>query len=302
MKVIYGINKIKKYPRPVVALGVFDGVHRGHRNILKAAVRRSRSIKGRSVVLTFWPHPQREESLYSLEHRLRLIKELGVDLCIVISFNKRFAKISAVQFIKNILFKKIGATEICVGNNFRFGRNAEGDVNTLKKLSSIYNYRLRVFNIIRRQNKPISSTYIRALIKKGNLGAAKRLLSRPVAVLGTVIAGMRLGKKLGFPTANIDPHHEVIPPKGIYVVCVILEGEKFYGTCYIGTKPTLNPVNKKLHIEVNIFNLDKNIYGKYLEIQFIKKIREDKRFSSLAALAKQIELDNLKARRLLSLP
>lgn len=302
MEVIYGIKKIKKYPRSVVALGVFDGLHLGHRNILEAAARRARSIEGTSIVLTFWPHPQREESLYSLEHRLRLIAQLGIDVCIVISFNKRFAKILPESFVKNILCKKIGTAEVYVGKNFRFGRNAKGDVSTLKKFSTIYNYRLRVFKVIRRHTQPVSSTYIRALIKKGNLAAARNLLLRPVAVLGTVTAGMRLGKKLGFPTANIDPHHEVIPAKGVYAVRIIFEGKKFYGACYIGTKPTLNPSNKKIYIEVNIFNLNKNIYGKYLEIQFIKKIREDRKFSSLSALTKQIELDNLKAKRLLSLP
>jgi len=298
MKVIYGINKIKKYRKPVVALGVFDGVHRGHRNILKGAARRARSIKGTSVVLTFWPHPQKEKSLYSLEHRLRLIRELGIDVCVVINFNKRFAKILASGFVKNILYKKIGASLVCVGRNFRFGKNGEGDVNTLRRLSVLCNYKLKVFRVMRTHNQAISSTYIRSLIRKGNLDAAKELLCRPVAVLGTVTSGMRIGRKLGYPTANIDPHHEVIPPKGVYAVRVIFEAKLFYGTCYIGTKPTLKPHNKKIYIEVNIFNLNKNIYAKFLEIQFIKKIREDKKFNSLPGLAKQIKLDSLKARRL----
>ena len=207
MKVIYGINKIRKFRRPVVALGVFDGVHRGHRDILRGVVRRAHRIKGTSVVLTFWPHPQKKESLYSLEHRLRLIEEMGVEACIVVTFNQRFAAIPAGLFIKDILFEKIGAKEIFVGENFRFGRNAGADANTLKSLAPLYNYRVKVFSIIRIGNKTVSSTYIRSLIKKGKLYLAGNLLARPVSILGTVISGMRVGRRLGFPTANIEAHH-----------------------------------------------------------------------------------------------
>lgn len=298
MKVIYGIKKIKKFKKAVVALGVFDGVHLGHKNILEAAVKKARSTGGESVVLTFWPHPQKEESLYSLEHRLRLIGALGIDACIVINFNRRFAMVKAQDFIKNILFKKIGARYVYVGENFRFGRNAQGDCGTLEKLSAIYNFKVKIFRIIKINNRPVSSTHIRFLIKKGDLNAARRLLTRRVSVLGTVIRGIRLGRRLGFPTANIDPHHEVIPPKGVYAVRIIFGDEKFKGACYIGGRPTLKPRRPKTNIEVYVFNLNKNIYGKYLEIQFIKKLRDDKKFNSLAALAKQIKKDILAVRRL----
>jgi len=298
MKVLYGINQIKKYPRPVVALGVFDGVHLGHRNILEAAKRKAHSIKGTSVVITFWPHPQKQESLYSIEHRLRLIAELGIDVCIVINFNRKFASLSAENFIKNILFNKIRANYIYVGRNFRFGKGAEGNSKTLEKLSKKYNFKLKVFNVIKINSKPISSTYIRNLIKQGELRLAQKLLTRPVSVLGTVIKGSSLGKRLGFPTANIDPHHEVIPPSGVYAVKVIFQEKKIYGACYIGPKPTIQSQNvrrsqgrKFKNIEVYIFNFNKNIYGKYLEIQFIKRIREERWFSSIPALVKQIKKD-----------
>jgi riboflavin kinase/FMN adenylyltransferase len=290
MKVIRGINKIRRFRKPVVALGVFDGVHLGHRRILREAVSKAKSIKGASVVLTFWPHPQREESLYSLEHRLRLIGELGIDVCIVINFNKRFAKIPAEDFIKNILAKRIGVRYIYVGKNFRFGRNAQGGVKTLKKASKIYNFRLKVFSVVSINNKPISSTLIRALIKNGDLTGAQKLLGRPVSILGTVIKGISLGRKLGFPTANIDPHHEVIPPHGVYAVKIIFDGKQYRGACYIGFKPTF--LNKKAKtIEVYIFNFERNIYGKSLELQFCKKIRDEKKFKSVQDLTKQIKKD-----------
>jgi len=301
MKVIFGLNKIKKFKRPVVALGVFDGVHLGHREILKAAVKKARSIKGTSAVLTFWPHPQKEESLYSLEHRLRLIGELGIDVCIVINFNQKFAGISAENFIKNILIRKVGADYIYIGKNFKFGKNAKGDFKLLRKLSPIYNFKLKVFEVIRINNQTISSTYIRKLIKKGNLQAAQRLLMRPVSVLGTVIKGASLATKLGFPTANINPHHEVLPSSGVYAVKIIFNHQKLNGVCNIGTKPTFRTQGEK-HIEVYIFNFRQNIYGRYLEIQFVKKIRDEKKFASSPSLVKQIKKDIIRSKALFSLP
>jgi len=298
MQIIRGIGKIEKFKNPVVALGVFDGVHRGHIQILKGAVRKARSVNGTSVVVTFWPHPQSQESLYSLEHRLRLISQLGIDACIVINFNKKFANITAFNFVRHILVQKIGVNEVYVGNNFRFGKDAKGDIKTLSKLALLYNFRLKAFEVISSRGLTICSTYIRSLIKNGNLAIARKLLSRPVAVLGTVTRGVRLGRRMGFPTANIDPHHEVIPPSGIYAVKVIFKGRVFLGACYIGTRPTLKERNIKTHIEVFIFGLNKNIYGEYLEIQFIRKIRNDRKFNSLPALAAQIEKDILKAKRL----
>ncbi len=306
MKVIYGISKIKKYKKAVVALGVFDGVHIGHKNILEGAVRRARRIKGTSIALTFCPHPQKEERLYSLEHRLRLIKELGIAVCIVINFNQNFAHISAADFIKNILVKKIGTHHIYVGRNFRFGRNAEGNVETLDVFSKMYNFKLKVCDVIKIKNRAVSSTYIRTLVKNGDLVNAQKLLTRPVSILGTVIKGSSLATKLGFPTANIDPHHEVIPPSGVYAVRVIFNTKKFNGACYIGTKPTFLAQyairnTQYANIEVNIFNFHKNIYGKKMEIQFIRKIREEKKFPSYQLLAAQIQKDVLAVKKIFSL-
>ena len=280
-------------------MGVFDGVHRGHREILKAAVDRAREIVGTSVVLTFWPHPQKEESLYSLEHRLRLISELGVDVCIVVNFTSRFAKISALDFIKDILADKISAVYVYVGKDFRFGNKARGDLALLERSGRTYGFQAKGFNIIKIRGLAISSTLIRRLIKNAKLKEAERLLARPVSILGTVIKGTELGRILGFPTANIDPHHEVIPASGIYAVRIILGRNKFNGICYIGKRPTIN-LHRKVNVEAHIFNFHKNIYGKYLEIQFMKKIRSDKKFPSLALLAKQIKKDIITAKVILN--
>jgi len=304
--VISGLRRISRYRKPVVALGVFDGMHLAHRRILREAIIHARSIKGTSVVVTFYPHPRNKESLYSLEHRLRLIAQLGVGVCIIIRFNKEFSVISAENFIKDIVFGKINARYVYVGKNFRFGKGAQGDIRTLKRLSSIYGFGLKVFNLIRLNNKPISSTYIRKLITLGKLNLAEKLLLRPVSVLGTVIKGAYLATRLGFPTANIDPHHEVLPSAGIYAVRINFAKSKLRGICYIGFRPTLKKpkmVNsqKERHVEVHIFNFKKNIYGKYLEIEFIKKLRNEKNFRLVSDLVRQVKKDILRAKKILSL-
>lgn len=300
MKVIYGIDKIKKYKRPVAALGVFDGVHIGHRHILKAAVNKARVINGTAVAVTFYPDPQKEQSLYSLKHRLRLISELGIDACVIIKFTPAFSRMKAQDFIREIIAQKINARFIYVGKNFRFGKSAKGGAKLLKRLAKAYNYKLKTFEVIRRKRQPVSSTYIRNLITSGNLTLARKLLSRPVTVLGTVVKGISLARQIGFPTANINPHHEILPPSGVYAVKVVLNNKIFRGICNIGRKPTLPQYRSEKHVEVYIFNFNRNIYGKDLEIQFIKKIRNEKKFPSLRHLAGQIIKDIKKAKEILS--
>lgn len=306
MEVRYGIRRVKKYKKPVVVLGVFDGVHRGHRSILNAAARKARHINGKSVVLTFWPHPQKEESLYSLQHRLRLIDELGIDVCVVINLNRGFAMMPAEDFVKKVLVDKIRVSYLYVGKNFRFGRRQEGDFKLLKILSKKYNFALRLFRVIRMKTRPISSTYIRRLIKKGRIDEARNLLYRPVSIYGTVIKGDSLAKELGFPTANIDPHHEVIPASGVYMVNIIMGAKKFNGICNIGSKPTIRGRRKKRTdrglecVEVHIFNFAGNIYNRDLEIQFIKRLRDELEFPSRKLLVEQVRKDIKEARRYFS--
>lgn len=301
MKVFHGLKKLKKFKKPVLALGVFDGVHKGHVVILSAAVKEAKKVGGTSIVITFWPHPQKEKSIYSLEHRLKLIAELGMEVAIVISFDRRFAHLSAEDFLKNILIKKISPSYIYVGKNFTFGKNALGSCQLLEKLSSAYNFKLKTFAVIKINHQPVSSTFIRNLIRSGQLSLAQKMLGRPISILGAVIKGASLARKLGFPTANIDPHHEVLPPSGVYVVKVIIGKKILYGVCSIGTKPTFH-TQKIQHIEAHLFNFKKNIYGKYLEIYFIKKIRNQKKFSSREKLFVQIKKDMISAKHALSLP
>ncbi|MDD5561181.1 MAG: riboflavin biosynthesis protein RibF [Candidatus Omnitrophica bacterium] len=299
MIIITSTNKIPKFNNPVVALGVFDGLHRGHRKILQCAVRKARKIKGTSIALTFSPHPQKKKSLYSLKHRLRLISELGVEVCIVINFSPSFAKMSATDFIAKILVKKIRSRFIYIGENFHFGKGASGDYRLLAKYAKENNFIVKIFTVIKSDGRPISSTAIRNLINNSEIKEAERLLGRKVSVLGSVIRGSRIARALGFPTANINPHHEIIPPAGIYAVRVIFSGKQYNGICYIGSRPTVCVRKEPLHVEVHIFGFHKKIYGRFLEIQFVKLIRPDKKFASLKDLSIQIKRDIISCRKIL---
>ena len=299
MKIIYGVGKISKFCRPVVALGVFDGLHLGHRNILQAVVKKAAQIKGTSLVLTFFPHPQGKESLYSLKHRLRLIAETGIDVCIVVNFTSSFAKMGAQNFIAKILVEKIGVNFVYVGRNFRFGHKAFGDYRLLAVSAKKYKFGLKIFKVVKSSGLTVSSTVIRKLIKNSEIKKAQELLGRRVSILGTVTKGSRLGRLLGFPTANILAHHEVIPPAGVYAVKIIFSNKKYNGVCYIGKRPTLQLKNKAMRIEVHLFDFHKNIYGKVLEVQFIRLIRLDQKFASLKDLSIQIQKDIISCRKIL---
>ncbi len=298
MQVITDIRNFKLAGKSVVAIGVFDGVHKAHRLIITSAVKQARRIGAKILVLTFWPHPQGKASLNSLSHRLKMIEELGVDVCVVVRFNRKFAEKSAEDFVRNILVKRLNVRAVFIGENFRFGKNSEGDATLLKKLSRLYGFRVRVFKVFKTGQVAISSTLIRRLISVGKLKEAEKILMHPVSILGTVIKGEALATRLGFPTANIEAHHEVLPPSGIYAVRVIVDKQIYAGVGYIGHRPTF--FRNKQSIEVHIFNFKENIYGQDLEIQFIRKIRSDIKFSSSQALVKQIKKDIIKAKTFFS--
>lgn len=283
-----------------VAIGVFDGVHRAHRRIISCAVRTARSHGWRSVVLTFWPHPSGQASLFSLKHRLRMIAELGADEVIVCRFTARFARQSPEAFARDLLAGKLRARQVCVGENFRFGRRAGGTVGMLRQLGRRYGFSVRAYGLMRYRGRAISSTAIRSLITAGRLGDASRLLGRPVSVFGTVVPGRKIGRTLGFPTANIDPHHEVLPPAGVYAVRVLVGKKRCAGMCYIGTRPTFGK-SARLSVEVHLFGVSACLYDRDIEIFFVRRIRPDRRFPSAAGLASRIRRDALAAKHILSL-
>lgn len=299
MRIISSPGKSKhKLKNTAVALGIFDGVHLGHQIVLKRLARYAKIHGVESVVITFYPHPQKEDSLSSLTHRINLISYLGVDTCVVINFTKRFSLIPAEYFVKNILVKKFSPTAVFVGKNFTFGKHAGGDLNLLRRLSVDSGFKVFAVPELKVKGRIMSSTLIRSLVRQGRLVLARRLLGRCFSVLGTVVRGSAKGRLWGVPTANIDPHHEVLPPSGIYVVRVRLNNNFYYGVCYIGRVFFSN--NKSTHrIEVHIFDFGQNIYGKDLEVLFLEKIRDAKKFSSKQLLVRQIKKDIKKAKTII---
>lgn len=307
MRVIFGLGNFdQKITRDkVVAVGVFDGVHRGHQLILRKAVKDAKKNGLKSVVVTFASHPSgyfhprlKVPALTSLEHKLFFIEKEGVDLCYVVNFNRSFASLPPYDFIKKVLMKKIGMVSLYVGEDFIFGKGVKGNVNLLEKISKKLHFRLYVLKHLTLRHRIISSTLIRNLIKSGQLGLARIFLGRRVSFMGGVIKGEGRGCLLGFPTANIRPHHEVLAPNGIYATWTVCEGRIFKSLTYIGTKPTFRKKTNVRSIEVFIFGLNKNIYHSTLEVRFIKKIRDDRKFSSQDALVSQMKKDVLTAKKI----
>jgi len=302
MKIAYTINQLRRrYKNPVVAIGVFDGLHRGHQKLIEKSVQRAKEIHGTAFVVTFDPHPVqmlRPEvhlpTLLSLSYRLRLIKDMGVDVCLVIHFTKKFSQLNPDQFISHYLCHAINPKEIFVGYDFRFGKDRTGSLVLFQEKGRAYGFKVNIIQAVRSGQKAISSTLIRSLISSGQLKQASHLLGRPVSLMGKVIKGDARGKTLGYPTANINPQCEVIPPRGVYAVRILIGNSKYFGMCNIGQRPSFKK-SSRLSIEVHIFNFHRNIYNKEIIVDFIKKIREEKMFNSRDALIHQLAKDEKKA-------
>ncbi|MFH1645618.1 MAG: bifunctional riboflavin kinase/FAD synthetase [Candidatus Omnitrophota bacterium] len=305
MKVIYGINKIpKKSALSVITVGVFDGVHIGHQQIMKELLCKSKEMKAESVVVTFFPHPDKilkEESavsmITSLSQRLNIIESMGIDKCLVINFTKAFSAIRGEVFLKNILLNKLNMKSLIVGENFSFGSDKALKGNALKRLAEKYDFKLGLVKEKKRGARIISSSYIRHLIEKGKFSVASKLLARDFSIYGTVVKGRRRGRVIGFKTANLDLHHEVIPPSGVYAAYAILGNKKYKSIMNIGTRPTFD--EKEPSVEVHLFDINKNIYGKDLEIFPVNRLRAERRFKSKEHLRDQISQDVLLSKEIL---
>ncbi|MFH1752665.1 MAG: riboflavin biosynthesis protein RibF [Candidatus Omnitrophota bacterium] len=314
MKIYRSIGSVKRIPQgSVVTLGIFDGVHTGHAKIVGSLVKRAKKLGKKSVILTFHPHPsailhpkRAVLLLTSLDHRLRLLEKQGVDVAVLLKFSERFSKTEPETFVKDFLLKRLGMVEIFAGRNFVFGRDRKGGMKLLNGLSVKYGFKVRRKRLLRKRERAISSTHIRSLIIRGKLHEAARLLGRPVSILGTVREGSKRGRILGYPTANIDPHHEAVPPSGVYVIrAKLVRAYRCYnGILNIGVRPTFGPADSPLYppeptIEAHLFNFNRDIYGKDIEIIFVKRLRPEKRFADKEGLKRRIYLDEKQARRIL---
>ncbi|MCE5346986.1 MAG: bifunctional riboflavin kinase/FAD synthetase [Bacteroidales bacterium] len=293
---------------PVVTLGIFDGVHHGHRALLNCLVSRAKEIKGESVVITFSPHPrlvleQNHEDLSfltTLEEKEVLLENANVDHLIIIKFTKKFSQISACDFIKNVLVEKIGIKRLIVGYNHHLGRKGEGDFNNIVQCAESSGFSVEQIKEIINGEGAVSSSSIRKALLNGKIEEANRLLGYYYSVSGTIIEGHGLGRSLGFPTANIKPDYEykLIPADGVYAVEVHLGGFTYPGMLNIGSNPTVNNNAGNKSIEVNILDFDKDIYRAEISVKFVKRLRSEKKFANTKQLTEQIMLDEQQVRSL----
>lgn len=308
MKLTDGIeNLTEKYPYPVVAIGNFDGVHLGHQAIFRMISDRAKKKNGTSVVFTFEPHPLRiiaperaPQLLTPFKDKITLIESFGVDVIICVNFTREFANIKAEDFVRNILVAAIGPKEIFIGSNYRFGKGRKGSPELLKELGSQYGFKVTVVNEIKINDAALSSSKIRTLIAKGKIEEASVFLGRHYSVVGIVVEGAKRGKKLlNIPTANIAVFNELLPKDGVYAVSVELDGKTYGGAANIGFKPTFE--DKKFSFEVHILDFDKDILGKNIRVNFIKRIRDEMKFPDIETLSAQMRKDIENIRKILGI-
>ncbi len=312
MKVYRGLEKFKRLPNAVVTSGTFDGVHIGHQKILARLKKIAEATSGETVLITYWPHPRLVLSndssiklITTFEEKIKLLRRFGLDHLIVIEFTKEFAKTSSFEFIKSILVDKIGTKTLVIGYDHRFGHNREGSFEALSANAGTYGFVVEEIPQQEIHNIAVSSTKIRNHLSQGEIHISNQYLGYPYCLHGKVVKGNQLGRKLGFPTANIQVSStlKLIPSVGSYAVKVELKGDVYGGMLNIGIRPTLhaNPNQSKppLTIEVHIFNFDKDIYGDEITIKFIKLIRKEEKFGSIEELKNQLLLDKQKATNVL---
>ncbi len=298
LKIYKNFNLSKIHKKSILLIGNFDGLHLGHQKLFKLAEKYSKKHKVKFGVLTFDPLPvmffNKKLTNYRITSNLQknlLFEKAGVDFVIVSRFNKSFSKISADNFIKKIIVKKINPNFIFVSNNFKYGFRRSGNVAKLISKENIYNYKIIKPSPLKKGKKIISSTLIRKLLQRGELKNANKLLGRNWSIIGVVQKGRRIGKKLGVPTCNIDIKNYVIAKPGVYSVRVKVNNSNkiFKGIANLGYRPTFG--EKKILLEVNLFNFSGNLYNKSLNVSFYNFIRSEKKFNDHQDLIKQIEKD-----------
>ncbi|QOI98365.1 MAG: bifunctional riboflavin kinase/FAD synthetase [Flammeovirgaceae bacterium] len=309
MKIYHHLDDFNRLPYAVVTSGTFDGVHLGHQRILTRLKEIAQKNHGETVVLTFWPHPRlvlypEDNSLKLLntfEEKAELIKEQGIQHLVRIPFTREFSNLSSVEFITHILVQTIGTKKLVIGYDHRFGHNREGSFEELKTNGPRYGFDVEEIPRQDVDHVTVSSTKIRQALEQGDVSSANQLLGKPYLLTGRVIKGDKIGRLIGFPTANleIDSQHKLIPADGIYAVTVVYGNNTFGGMLYIGYRPTIGGNQKS--IEVNIFNFAKDIYGETLTLYLHALIRKDTKFNDLEQLRLQLEQDKIEVSRILKL-
>ncbi|NLR90006.1 bifunctional riboflavin kinase/FAD synthetase [Flammeovirga agarivorans] len=312
MKVHYGIDNFQPLKRATVTSGTFDGVHYGHQQILSHLRKTAQEDNSETVLITFWPHPrftlQPEEArkslklITNLEEKIALLEKENIDHLIVLKFDKNFSQMSSMDFVRKILIEKINTTKLVIGYDHRFGKNREGGFDYLKANQKDFGFEVEEITKQEIENAAVSSTAIRnALLEEGDVETAEKYLGYHYSFEGSVVDGNKIGRKIGFPTANISlaDSFKLLPKIGVYAVNIFIEGKKYNGMMNIGKRPTVTEGVQKT-IEVNIFDFNEDIYSKSVNVSLIHRIRSEMKFDGVDALIEQLNKDKIEALKILT--
>ena len=300
MDVLHSIPELSRLRGPIfTAIGVFDGVHLGHQAVISTSAQHALEAGGTPVVVTFDPHPakvlrpdQAPHLLTATQHKIALIRDLGVEHLLVVRFNREFAATPPEEFVRQLVEYAAPLREICVGHEWSFGKNRAGNLTLLQKLGAEHHFDVVGIKPVAAANGTVvSSTAIREAVKNGDLAKAAEMLGREYTILGTVKKGAQLGRTLGFPTANLSAHSEQFPPNGVYAAEARLDGAVLRGVVNLGYRPTIEQAKPERLLELHLFDLEREIYGKDVEVRFLRYLRGEQKFGSLDELKAQIARD-----------
>jgi len=302
MRLFDKLDDIKDIEGTVIALGNFDGVHLGHQALIARTVKEANAANLKSAVFTFANHPKnvlsktrKVKSILYPDEKAAIIERLGVDYLFNIPFDSGIQQLEPSEFINKLLLKKLKMREACCGFNYRFGVKASGNIETLMKESIRKHFGIHVIEPVKIEGEIVSSSLIRKLIERGDMEKCIRLMGRPYALGGEVLVGNKLGKAIGFPTSNITIDDSMVSPSnGVYITYCVYKGNKYPSVTNVGTRPTMGDFEK--NVETHIFDFDKELYGKSIRIEFLKKTRDEKRFENVNELIKQITKDCVMAK------
>lgn len=308
MEVFPSISELARLQGPVfLAIGVFDGVHLGHQAVISTSAAHAKESNGTPIVVTFDPHPVkvlRPENaphlLTATQHKIALIRELGVEHLLVLNFDRAFAETAPERFVEDLVSNARPLREICVGHEWSFGKGRAGNLALLQKLGARFGFEVVGIKPVAVGDEVVSSTAIRAAVEAGDFATAAAMLGREYSILGTVQAGAQLGRKLGYPTANLSAHSEQFPPNGVYAAEAILHGRRLRGVVNLGYRPTVPSTHPERVLELHIFDFDADLYGQDVEVRFVQYLRGEKKFANTEALAAQIAQDVRRAKKLLA--
>ncbi len=304
MNIIEGIKNYKNSKPTILTVGTFDGVHLGHQKIIRKLKEEATRLHAESLILTFHPHPRKVlqpeiplQLIQTIEERISALEKAGLDTLIIQPFDKQFSRLSAEEYVEQVLVHQLDIKKIIIGYDHRFGRNREANIKDLRHFATIFDFEVEEISVAEIDLISISSTKIRKAISNGNLNLVQRFLGRSFELGGNVVHGNQLGRSIGFPTANIEigTSDKLIPNKGVYWIKGLKDMSDVYGMMNIGTKPTVK--SDLISVEIHFFDWNKDLYNSTIYVQVLKRLRDEKKFNSIVDLKEQLQKDEKRCRK-----